>query len=157
MFANVPRIITSWLPRRAPYELKSFFGDALRDRATCRPGLAAAMLPAGEMWSVVIESPNMPNARAPVIGRTPGGAIVMPSKYGGFFTYVDVVAPRVAIARRHLERAPLLVAVEHVRVLPLELLGLDRPHDLGVDFRRRSARCRAGTPDRPCRRLTARC
>ena len=23
MFANVPRIMTSWLPRRAPYELKS--------------------------------------------------------------------------------------------------------------------------------------
>ena len=47
------------------------------------------MLPAGEMWSVVIESPSIASARAPVIARMPGGSIVMPSKYGGFFTYVD--------------------------------------------------------------------
>ena len=44
------------------------------------------MEPAGEMWSVVIESPNMPRTFAPVIARTPGGVIVMPSKYGGFLT-----------------------------------------------------------------------
>jgi hypothetical protein len=47
------------------------------------------MEPAGEMWSVVIESPNMPSTRASVTGRTPGGVIVMPAKYGGCFTYVD--------------------------------------------------------------------
>ena len=29
MFANVPRIITSWLPRREPYELKSLLVDAV--------------------------------------------------------------------------------------------------------------------------------
>ncbi|MNC86639.1 hypothetical protein D3C83_23110 [compost metagenome] len=49
-------------------------------------GLAAGMLPAGEMWSVVIESPNMPSTRAFAIGCTPGGVIVIPSKYGGCFT-----------------------------------------------------------------------
>jgi hypothetical protein len=49
-------------------------------------GLAAGMLPAGEMWSVVIESPSRASAFAPRIGRTPGGCIVIPSKYGGFFT-----------------------------------------------------------------------
>jgi hypothetical protein len=43
-------------------------------------GLAAGMLPAGEMWSVVMESPSIASARAPVIGRTPGGSIVIPSK-----------------------------------------------------------------------------
>src|SRR5207249_5724630 len=89
MFANVPRIMTSWLPRRAPYELKSL-------RVTpCSishfpAGEDGGMLPAGEMWSVVIESPSSARHRAPVIGCTPGSVMVMPSKYGGFFTYVDV-------------------------------------------------------------------
>ena len=63
MLAKVPRIITSWLPRRVPYWLKS---------ATSTPwlmrylpaGELARMLPAGEMWSVVIESPNRPRMRA---------------------------------------------------------------------------------------------
>ena len=40
--------------------------------------------PAGEMWSVVIESPKMPSARA---ARTPlaaaAGFILKPSKNGG--------------------------------------------------------------------------
>src|SRR5688572_22336979 len=88
MLANVPRIITSWFPRRAPYELKS---------RRCTPcstshlpaGDDGGMLPAGEMWSVVIESPRSARQRAPVMERIPGGDIVIPSKYGGFFTYVD--------------------------------------------------------------------
>ena len=88
MFANVPRIITSWLPRRAPYELKSFFSTPC-STSHLPAGLDAGMLPAGEMWSVVIESPSIASTRAPVIGRMPGGSIVMPSKYGGFFTYVE--------------------------------------------------------------------
>jgi hypothetical protein len=53
MFANVPRIITWWLPRRAPYELKSFFSTP-SDSRYLPAGLAAAIEPAGEMWSVVI-------------------------------------------------------------------------------------------------------
>src|SRR3954463_9279297 len=52
-------------------------------------GLDAGIDPAGEMWSVVIESPNMLSARAPVIGRIPGGVSVIPSKKGGFLTYVE--------------------------------------------------------------------
>jgi hypothetical protein len=47
------------------------------------------MLPAGEMWSVVIESPSSARHLAPVIGLIPGTDIVMPSKYGGFLTYVE--------------------------------------------------------------------
>jgi hypothetical protein len=31
----------------------------------------------------------MPNTRAPLIGRMPGGVSVIPSKNGGFFTYVE--------------------------------------------------------------------
>ena len=85
MLAKVPRIITSWWPRRAPYELKSrVFTPCAMSHLPA--GLAAAMLPAGEMWSVVIESPNMPSTRAPVIGFTPGASIVIPSKYGGLAT-----------------------------------------------------------------------
>ena len=34
------------------------------------------------------------------IGRTPGGSSVMPSKNGGFFTYVESSAPRIEVARR---------------------------------------------------------
>src|SRR5262245_15133098 len=53
-------------------------------------GLDAGMLPAGEVWSVVIESPSIASARAPVIGLMPGGSIVIPWKYGGVFTYGEV-------------------------------------------------------------------
>src|SRR5690349_7560067 len=87
MFANVPRIITSWLPRRAPYELKSFFVTPC-SMSHLPAGEDCGMLPAGEMWSVVIESPSNARHLAPAIGRIPGGDMVMPSKYGGFFTYV---------------------------------------------------------------------
>jgi hypothetical protein len=48
MFANVPRIMTSWLPRRAPYELKSLRWTPRLSRYFAA-GLFAAMLPAGEM------------------------------------------------------------------------------------------------------------
>ena len=81
MFANVPRIITSWFPRRAPYELNS---RRRRPRAPWRyrpAGESALIEPAGEMWSVVIESPTRhqdPSAldvldrprRHRVVGRT---------------------------------------------------------------------------------------
>src|SRR5512140_2143661 len=88
--ANVPRIITSWLPRREPYELKSAFVTLFS--ISQRPaGEESLMDPAGEMWSVVIESPKMPSARA---ARTPLscalGFIVKPSKKGGLAMYVDV-------------------------------------------------------------------
>ena len=48
MLANVPRIITSWLPRRAPYELKSvgFTPFSIRYFPA---GLSALIEPAGEM------------------------------------------------------------------------------------------------------------
>ena len=87
MLANVPRIITSWLPRRAPYELKSFFATP-SDLSHTPAGDFSAIEPAGEIWSVVMESPNMPSTRAFAIAFTPGGVIVIPSKYGGCFTYV---------------------------------------------------------------------
>ncbi len=78
-FANVPRIITSWLPRRDPYELKSFFATP-RSRRYCPAGLVSSMSPAGEMWSVVVLSPNHPSTRAPAMSVTAPGRFVMPMK-----------------------------------------------------------------------------
>ena len=48
MLAKVPRTITSWFPRRAPYELKSFFSTPCAINHF-PAGLEAGMLPAGEM------------------------------------------------------------------------------------------------------------
>ena len=116
MFANVPRIITSWLPRRAPYELKSFFSTPCAI-SHLPAGLAAGMLPAGEMWSVVIESPSIASARAPVIGRMPGGCHRHALEVRRVLHVRRVRVPRVRLAGRHVERLPLLVALEDVGVL----------------------------------------
>ena len=47
------------------------------------PGLIA---PAGEMWSVVTESPSSASTRAPEMSVTGSGSPFMPSKYGGLRT-----------------------------------------------------------------------
>ena len=52
-------------------------------------GVSAAMDPAGEIWSVVTESPSKHSTRASVIAPNPGASSVIPSKNGGFCTYVD--------------------------------------------------------------------
>jgi hypothetical protein len=45
------------------------------------------MEPAGEMWSVVIESPSLARTRAPVIGSAAAaGSSPIPSKNGGWRT-----------------------------------------------------------------------
>ena len=85
MLANVPRIITSWLPRREPYELKSFCSTPLASRY-CAAGVPFLMLPAGEMWSVVTESPSRASTLAPLMSETGSGSAGMPSKYGGLRT-----------------------------------------------------------------------
>ena len=58
MLANVPRTITRSLPRREPKELKSFLVTPCSTKK--RPaGPSTGISPAGEMWSVVTESPSM--------------------------------------------------------------------------------------------------
>jgi len=47
------------------------------------------MAPAGLMWSVVMESPNRASIRAPSMSFGAFSGFSMPSKKGGFFTYVD--------------------------------------------------------------------
>ena len=81
-FANVPRTITSWLPRRAPYELKSR-GSTPCSISHCPAGVDARMLPAGEMWSVVTLSPSNASTRAPSIGSIGRSAPVAVSRNGG--------------------------------------------------------------------------
>ena len=44
------------------------------------------MFPAGEMWSVVMLSPNLASTRAPRTSASGSGVMLMPSKYGGLRT-----------------------------------------------------------------------
>ena len=83
MLANVPRIITSWWPRRAPYELNSS-GPTPCAWSHWPAGDAGAIEPAGEMWSVVTESPRTARTRAPSMSPTGAASSVSPSKNGGF-------------------------------------------------------------------------
>ena len=52
----------------------------------CPAGLSVLIAPAGEMWSVVTESPSMASTRAPWMSLTGAGLSGMASKYGGFRT-----------------------------------------------------------------------
>jgi aconitate hydratase len=49
-------------------------------------GESFLIAPAGEMWSVVTESPSLASTRAPAMSPTGAGLWVMPSKYGGLRT-----------------------------------------------------------------------
>ena len=57
MLAKVPRAIISSFPLLVPYELNSFSGTPFEIKYF-PAGDCAVIFPAGEMWSVVIESPN---------------------------------------------------------------------------------------------------
>ena len=84
-FPKVPRIMTSWFPRREPKVLKSSTFTPL----SCRYRLAGSrfgMAPAGEMWSVVTDCPRRARTRAPSMSSTGGSSVVMPSKKGGCCT-----------------------------------------------------------------------
>src|SRR6202521_1346754 len=89
MLPNVPRTITSWLPRRAPELLKS--GRCTPRSIKYLPaGLSTGIAPAGEMWSVVTESPSTASTRAPSISVSDFGCGPKSTKYGGSLTYVDL-------------------------------------------------------------------
>ena len=82
MLAKVPRTMTLSLPRRAPKELKSRFSTPF-DLRYAPAGPFSVMSPAGEMWSVVIESPSTARTCAPTRSWTGLGSRVRPWKKGG--------------------------------------------------------------------------
>src|SRR3954462_9297303 len=126
MLANVPRIMTSWLPRREPYELKS--RRSMPCSARYSPaGESGLIEPAGEMWSVVTESPSQTSRRAPSTSATMPGSGARPPNDRDHARLVRhplevrrlphvrrVGRPREQLALGHVERAPRLVAGEDV-------------------------------------------
>ena len=82
----------------SPAEVAAVVADAVaaemftRDYADVFAGddqWRALPIPAGEMWSVVTESPSFASTRAPSMSVTGAGLAGMPSKYGGLRTYVE--------------------------------------------------------------------
>src|SRR4030088_2584594 len=84
------------------------------------------MLPAGEMWSVVTESPSRASTLAPEMSVTGCGSAGIPSKYGGLGTDRAIVFHSEGVAAWRRQVAPPLVALEHVGVVLHEHLGVDR-------------------------------
>src|SRR5262249_13828678 len=110
MLANVPRTITSWLPRRAPYELKSLGLTPLAIRY-CAAGDFCAIDPAGEMWSVVTLSPSHASTRTPLMGPIGAGCFSTPPKNDGSRTYV--------LSSFHAYRSEPVLSIEFHISLPL--------------------------------------
>src|ERR1700756_2900981 len=120
-------------------------------------GAVALIAPAGEMWSVVTESPSLARTFAPWMSVTGAGSAGIPSKYGGGPAQVGAGAPfnvlppgarrapdvgRVRVpfervARWHAEAAPVVVAGEDVGVVTGEHLGGHRVLDDGRHLVRR--------------------
>src|ERR1700743_789593 len=104
----------------------------------CAAGVPGLMRLGGERWSVVTESPSSASTRAPLMSATGSGSAGMPSKYGGLRTYVESSAHSKVFSLggggvRHplspLKTAPPLFALEHVRIVLGEHLGVDRGRD----------------------------
>ena len=176
MLPNVPRIMTSWWPRRAPYELNSSGGDAVLLEP--RPGGSGRVDRAGRRDVVgrdrVAEDGQDAGALDVAQRRRVGREAVEERRPG------DVrrgVVPGVAVAGRDRQRPPPVVALEDDGVRPAEQLRIDRFADDGADLgrlrpdvgeedrlRRRSrsraarsaCRCRPGRRARTRRRAAAR-
>src|SRR2546421_11995459 len=78
------------------------------------------MAPAGEMWSVVTESPTHTRTRAPEIGCNSAGDAVMPSRNGGSWMYVDdgshwYSSPTAVSSDRHRESPSKIFANRFVK------------------------------------------
>jgi hypothetical protein len=80
--AKVPLAITSSFPLLAPYELKSFYSTPLAIKYL-PAGEFLVMFPAGEIWSVVIESPKEAKQYASVISLISGRDFSTLLKKGG--------------------------------------------------------------------------
>ena len=82
MLPNVPLAITASFPLLEPKLLKSLGLSPLLARYLAA-GEFLGMEPAGEMWSVVTESPRLRRTWADLMGRLVGSSGVIPAKNGG--------------------------------------------------------------------------
>ena len=125
MLANVPRIITSWLPRREPYELKSL-------RSTPCVGEVAAGRGVG--LDRAGRRDVVGGDRVAELGQHPGAGDVGDRRRRGRhalevrgLAHVGRVGvPGEGLAGRRRQRLPALVAGEHVGVVLGEHLRRDR-------------------------------
>ena len=99
MLAKVPRIITSWLPRREPYELKSR-ARRRAPRGSAPAGESSLIEPAGEMWSVVTLSPSFASTLAPSMSVSGARLGAHPLEVRRQAHVGRVVLPREAVAGR---------------------------------------------------------
>ena len=105
--------------------------DPLRHQEAPGRARRAAMSPAGEMWSVVTESPRTARTRAPTMSVSGGGLLREALEEGRLLDVGRVLPEGEEVAARHRDRVPVGVAVEHVPVARLEHLGPDRGLELG--------------------------
>jgi hypothetical protein len=120
-------------------------------------GEVSLIEPAGEMWSVVIESPNMPGC-APRRCRSTAWAPSSCLEIGRVLHIGRAHVPGVGLAAGDLDLAPVGVALEHVGVaLGLNIAAVTNFFDELGDFLGWSARCPSDRPAcRPCRCRAAR-
>src|SRR5215831_16130057 len=131
MLANVPRIITSWLPRRVPYWLKSS-GLTWWASRYFPAGESALIDPAGEMWSVVIESRNRPRIRASTMSVR--GAAAHAGEIRRVLHVGGVGIPPVGDAAADRDPTPVGIALEHVGILAGEHALVDDLADHAGDL-----------------------
>ncbi len=87
-FANVPRIITSWLPRREPYRVEVAGLDALFDQVPPGGGVGSDRAGRGDVVGGDAVAQERDRARARDLLDGFSGSTAIPSKYGGRLTYV---------------------------------------------------------------------
>jgi hypothetical protein len=66
-----------------------FLGSTPFSMRYCPAGILEGMAPAGEMWSVVTESPTLTSTRAPSMSLRSSGSGLMPLKKEGSWMYVE--------------------------------------------------------------------
>ncbi len=86
MLANVPRIITSWLPRRAPYELKSAGATPCSTRYFAGGAVLGDGAGRGDVVGRHRVAEQREHARAPRMSVSGAGSFDSPSKNGGLRT-----------------------------------------------------------------------
>ncbi len=114
------------------------------------------MSPAGEMWSVVTESPSSASTRAPSMSASGVGLGARSCEEGRLLDVGRLGVPGVECRRRRpASGVPALVALEDAgRTRLANSSGLHARADARLRSPRRSARCRAGRP--ACRSVSCR-